>query len=144
MRATMPTAPTPHWAEAYIGAPWVPQSNDCWAFCRRVWAERFGIDVPVVEIDVHSILTVARAFHGHVERGNWQPVTQPAEGDAVLLSHTRYPSHVGIWLDADGGGVLHCQQGIGVIFSRPDALAKNGWGRLSFYRHASKREVAVA
>ena len=123
-----------HWASDYIGLPYVPQQRDCWAFCRTVWSERFGLDVPVVEVNGYTLRSITRAFSHHPERALWNAVEYPREGDAVLLAHTRFPSHVGIWLDADGGGVLHCQDPLGVIFSRRDALERAGWARLQFYR----------
>lgn len=126
-----------HWATQYIGQPYVPQTNDCWAFCRRVWAEQFGLVVPVVTVNGSNLRAITRAFSYHEERALWQPVDVPVEGDAVLLAHTRFPSHVGIWIEVDGGGVLHCQDPLGVIFSRRDALARAGWSRLQFYRRVA-------
>ena len=123
-----------HWAEQYIGEPYEPQANDCWAFCRRVWHVHFGFDVPVVTVAGTNLRAITRAFSYHEERDQWQPVDVPAEGDAVLLAHSKYPSHVGIWIDADGGGVLHCQDPMGVVFSSRAALQRAGWARLQFYR----------
>lgn len=127
-----------HWAADYIGQPWVAGANDCWSFCRRVWAERFGLSVPVIEVDAAHLAAVTRAFIGHPERVRWAEVDSPVEGDAVLLAHSRFPTHVGIWVGVDGGGVLHCEQASGVVFSSPGALARCGWGRLAFYRHEAR------
>ena len=123
-----------HWATAYIGEPYVPQANDCWAFCRRVWAERFGLEVPAVALEVNNLRSITRAISRHPERLLWAPVEYPREGDAVLMAHNRYPCHVGLWVDADGGGVLHCVERSGVVFSNPQALERAGWARLQFYR----------
>jgi hypothetical protein len=41
---------------------------------------------------------------------------------------------VGVWLDVDGGGVLHCAEGAGVVFQRSDAIKLNGWAVEGFYR----------
>lgn len=126
-----------HWALAYIGEPWVAHSNDCWAFCRRVWAERFGLAVPIIEVDASRLATVAHAFRDNEERGRWQQVADPREGDAVLMAHCRHPSHIGIWIEADGGGVLHCIKGPGVVFMTPVAAARAGWSRMEFYRRGA-------
>ncbi len=125
---------TSHWAETYIGQAWEAGAHDCWAFFRAVQREQFGRAVPVVDVDAMDLRAVARAFDEHPERAHWQPVDVPAEGDAVLLAHARYPSHVGVWVDVDGGGVLHCQRGDGVVFSRLSSLRISGWGRISYYR----------
>lgn len=129
---------TAHWAASYIGEPWIAQSNDCWAFCRRVWREQFGVDVPVIGVDTENMLAVAQAFRDNPERVQWYEVAEPREGDAVLMAHWRHPSHVGIWLEVDGGGVLHCEKGPGVVFSGRAAMDRAGWRTLRFYR----REVA--
>jgi len=125
---------TAHWANAYIGEDWAPEVNDCWGFCRRVWRQQFGLHVPVIGVDTENMLAVSHAFRDHAERTRWYEIVEPREGDAVLMAHWRHPSHVGIWIDADGGGVLHCQKGAGVVFTTRQALARSGWGTLRFYR----------
>lgn len=132
-----------HWAENYIGHPWQagaqgPDAWDCWGLFRHVQAAHFGLDVPVVDVDAMSLPAVARAFGGHAERARWVEVSTPQDGDAVLMAHNRFPSHVGVWLDIDGGGVLHCQQGSGTLFTRRAMLPLAGWSRASFWRHRSR------
>lgn len=126
-----------HWAIAYIGEPWVAGEHDCWAFFRRVQADRFGRAVPAIDVNAHSLMACARAVADNPERANWLPVSSPVEGDAVLMAHSRYPSHVGLWVDVDGGGVLHCVEGAGVIFQTIKNLKACGWGHVEFYRHAA-------
>lgn len=125
---------TAHWAEQYIGQTWEAGTYDCWAFFRAVQRQQFGRHVPLVSVDATSLRDVAEAFRDHPERGAWHEVETPAEGDAVLMAHARYPSHVGVWVAVDGGGVLHCQKGCGVVFSSPQALRRAGWGHVRYYR----------
>lgn len=124
-----------HWAFDYIGQPWVAGDHDCWGFFRRVQLERFGRVVPPFDVDAFNRLACARAVVSNPERANWVPVARPQEGDAVLLAHARHPSHVGLWVDADHGGVLHCVQGAGVVFQSLKSLKAMGWNHLEFYRH---------
>lgn len=131
----------PHWATAYIGTPWQagaqgPEAYDCWGFFRHVQAAHFGRQVPEILIDPDQLRAVVRAFAHHPEHEQWAQVSAPAEGDAVLLAHAAHPSHVGVWVGADGGGVLHCVRGQGVVFSGLAALAAAGWGHVRFYRRA--------
>lgn len=127
-----------HWAESCIGQAWVPGDNDCWSFARRIWGERFGIEVPAVSVDTRDLLAIAHAFRDHDERLQWLEVAEPKEGDAVLMAHFKHPSHVGLWVEVDGGGVLHCQHPSGVVFASRAALSRAGWGRVEFYRHRSR------
>jgi cell wall-associated NlpC family hydrolase len=131
-----------HWAFKYIGRPWEkgaqgPDSFDCWGFVRYFNKEHYGIDVPIIDTDADNMRAVIRDMRGHSELSNWIKVKRPREGDAVQMAHCKYPSHVGVWLDADSGGVLHCIRGEGVVFSTLSSLKICGWGRVEFYRHAS-------
>ncbi|MBR9971194.1 NlpC/P60 family protein [Magnetospirillum sulfuroxidans] len=141
----------PHWAIALIGLPWSvhggeaaneriaasggsgPDSFNCWEFVRMVQARHFGRLLPEIG-NPEDMLVMGRTFRDHPERRRWAKVETPAEGDCVLLRRSRHPIHVGVWLDVDGGGVLHCAEGAGVVFQRSDALALNGWAVEGFYR----------
>lgn len=123
-----------HWCERYLGEPWIAGEHDCWAFARRVWREQFHLDVPPVDVDASARLACSRAFAGHAEREHWQPVLKPNEGDAALIGKSARPSHVGLYVDANGGAILHCVQGFGVVCQSPKALQTAGWRVLGYYR----------
>ena len=122
-----------NWPERYIGDEWINGKHDCWAFCRRVWAEVFSLVVPVIDLDALNMLDVMRALRNDGEREKWASVLNPTEGCAVLMSQSNRPSHVGVWTEIDGGGVVHCVKGIGVIFSSVSALSVMGYRILVFY-----------
>lgn len=123
-----------HWSSAWLGQEWHPLENDCWMFARRVWARQFGIEVPELGVDAGNLRVVLAACSGHAELAGWEPVATPIEGDGVLLGKGRLASHVGVWVDANGGAVLHCQQGAGSILSSRAMLDMTGWKKLVFYR----------
>ncbi len=132
-----------HWAETYIGLPWSatgegPTTFHCWAFVCWVQERHFGRPLPAI-LNPDDLLAIARGFRDHPERRRWQPVEAPAEGDCALMRQARYPIHVGVWLDVDGGGVLHCSQEAGVAFQGVNALALNGWRIEGFYHFAGDR-----
>ena len=128
-----------HWAEHYIGIPWSvtgdgPVSYHCWAFVRHIQKEHFGRDLPGIP-NPEDVLAIARGFRDHPERQRWELVNAPNDGDCVLMRQARYPIHVGVWLDADNGGVLHCSQEAGVAFQTLNSLTLNGWSVEGFYRY---------
>ena len=86
---------------------------------------------------ISSIFKVAKEIRDNPERENWKKVGKPKDGNAVLLAHASYPSHVGVWLDIDSGGVLHCVKGSGVLFSSLSNLKLSGWGKIEFYEYNS-------
>lgn len=124
---------------AYIGMPWQagaqgPQVFDCMAFFRHIQARHFGIQVPaIIAPDYDDGAALAGLFDRHEERARWRRVDAPRHGDAVLIHR---PMHIGTWLDIDGGGVLHCVRGAGVVFTADSAWRLSGFGRREFYRFA--------
>jgi hypothetical protein len=136
-----------HWATALIGLKWSvhgsgPDTFNCWEFVRMVQARHFGRALAEIA-NPEDILVMGRTFRDHPERRRWAKVEHPAEGDCVLLRQSRHPIHVGIWLDVDGGGVLHCSRESGVVFQNPAALKLNGWGIEGFYRFSCGPRPAI-
>ncbi|MFI0609806.1 MAG: NlpC/P60 family protein [Anaerolineae bacterium] len=127
-----------HWSAAYLGRPWVSGEHDCWGFFRAVQEERFGRAIPAVSVDAESAAACVEAIATlQAPRAGWRPLADgdaPEEGDAVLLARKAAAAHVGVWIAADGGGVLHCQRGAGVLFLPRRSLARAGWGRIELFR----------
>lgn len=130
-----------HWAEAYLGQPWQrgglgPDAWDCWGFLRHIQKTHYGIILPEVQMDFYNLRTVIHTINRHPERDNWVALARPADGAVALIGYGSNASHVGVYLDIDGGGVLHCQQHAGVIFSRASSLWHLGWKKIEYYRRA--------
>ena len=124
----------------YIGIPWQagaqgPEAFDCMAFFRHVQKEQFSIDVPsIIAPDYEDAHALADLMADHPERQKWLRIDKPEHGCAVIIHR---PMHIGTWLDVDGGGVLHCARGAGVIFTSDSAWPMSGFGRKEFFRHAA-------
>ena len=136
-----------HWAEQLIGRRWRrgaqgPEEFDCWSFLRWVERTQFGrelaeIVVPEPPVGMSIVAAFAQAFAAHSEEwAKWRPTPAPVEGDAVAMSKGRRIHHVGVWIDADRGGVLHCLEGAGVILSPVAALRAALWRRIDYYAWA--------
>lgn len=116
-----------HWCESFIGKPWQagargPDAYDCWGLLMA--AERlFDVELP-------------DTFDGvdWVEFGKcWDLAAMPVEGDAVLMRRPGHP-HVGVWVAANGGRVLHAMEHVGVVLSDTVYLRMQGW-RPRYYRY---------
>jgi hypothetical protein len=124
----------------YIGLPWEagaqgPHAYDCMSFFRFIQANEFGIKVPtIIAPDYDNPTVLVGLFSSHGERLNWRATDTPQHGDAVMI---RRPMHIGTWLDLDGGGVLHCVRGIGVVFTQDSSWRLSGFGRREIFRHNS-------
>ena len=121
----------------YIGIPWEagaqgPDCYDCMGFFRFVQGRHFGIEVPlVIAPDYDDPYGLSALFTTHTERQRWELIQKPFHGCAVLV---RRPSHIGVWIDLDGGGVLHCVRGSGVVFTHDAAWPASGFGRREFLK----------
>lgn len=135
-----------HWAQNYIGRPWVAGASgsgsfDCWGLVRYVQKKHFNRELPIIAPENYGVISCAREFRDHPERARWVDTITPIEGDVALMAHNRHPVHVGIWLNVDGGGILHCLQGSGVVYQNVQSLKNAGWGRLNYFRFVGDKNV---
>ncbi len=129
-----------HWATEYIGKPWVvasdgPEAYDCWGLVVEIHRRLYGRTLEIIPVEENNLKALIRTIDAHPERKRWDIVRKPKEGDIALMRQSRHPIHVGIWLDVDGGGILHCIQGNGVVFQNLLSLASAGWKIENFYRY---------
>lgn len=126
----------------YVGLPYVPRAQgpkayDCMGLFTTVQGLHFGIKVPAIFADDYDDeRAIVEAFKND-EFGHWRNVENPRHGDAVKI---RRPLHIGVWLDIDGGGVLHAVRGSGVLWTRAANWKFSGFGRREYWRHESKLE----
>ena len=125
-----------HWASQYIGIHWEAKTHECGDFFRRVQRERFGREVNPYEVDALDIRACMHMLDGHPDNTRWRRAEKPQEGDAVKLGHGTRASHIGIWVDADGGRVLHCPEGFSSVAESLSKLRLSGWRLIEFYRYA--------
>jgi len=128
-----------HWAIEYLGKPWQsgkdgPDTFDCWGLVRYVQRRHFNLELPEIRVDADNLSATVQAFSSHAERQRWSAVIAPNEGDCLLLSQHKAPTHVGVWLDVDGGGLLHAVRGAGVVFTKNSHLKSMGYHVLGAYR----------
>ena len=120
------------WAEGADG----PDAYDCMSFTVMIQRKHFGVKMERVLVGNYDDgIGLFHLLNSCGERANWEPVKSPQHGDVVIA---RRPFHIGVWLDVDGGGVLHCLRGSGVVFTRDAAWAMSGIGRKTYFRHRSK------
>lgn len=132
-----------HWALEYIGIPWKfgaagPECFDCWNFICFIQKKHFNIDT--VELAYSDDIRLnSRLLRESNEHENWIKVTEPIEGDLIIMARNKEPMHIGIMIKANGYlGVLHCLNHSGVIFQKLQNLPSSGWGSMQFFRHKTK------
>ncbi len=115
-----------HWAEAWLGRPWVAGEHDCADFVVEVLREQFGraLDMPVHAQSVRGwdrqIAALREEYAVRVAPEARGTMGTPRDGDGVLM-HARGARrlrryHLGLWADVGGAAhVLHCHAGAGSI-----------------------------
>ncbi len=124
-----------HYAHSYIGLPYKAGEFDCWDLVRDVYSKQYGIELAKIPVDEDNIRQLINTVNKTPERNNWIKTLTPNEGDVVLLRQSRHPIHVGVWLEIDGGGILHCIKNSGVVFQNLQSLHLSGWEIESFYKY---------
>lgn len=124
-----------HWAEGYVGRPFVEGEFDCGELARVVMKEQFGRDVAVPTERWYQGKEGAarlRAMAGQVQAVAAElgtPTWAPKEGDAVLMYSGSKRMHVGVYcLIGAEVWVLHCAERAGqVILTRFRELEPKGF-----------------
>lgn len=120
-----------------LGKPWRsgafgPEAYDCWnlvAVCQR---RLFSRDLPIVSEPPVTPVGVARLIRDHGVRKMFRVVPNPVHGCVVEMARVERPFHVGVFLEIDRGGVLHCDQGGGVCFDPLFVMRASGWQKMVF------------
>jgi hypothetical protein len=90
----------------------------------------------VVAPDYDDGMAMVGLIRTQAEAQGWRAVNgDPQHGDIVVI---RRPYHVGVWLEIDGGGVLHAITGACVIWTPDAAWRTSGFGRREYLRHRSR------
>lgn len=133
-----------HWAFDYLGkayrvGTYGPDTFDCWGLVCDVYKKHLG--VPLVEASVKDGYprAVMQEVNNHPQRPFFEEVKILEEFDICFLSRGGRPFHVGIYLDVDGGGLLHADEGSGVCFHKLDKIRDHGWQITGFYRFNQKK-----
>jgi cell wall-associated NlpC family hydrolase len=104
---------------------------NCWGLLHYVQAVYFGVQMPRAPIG--DAERCKQMFADHVTADVWALVEKPEHGNGALMRGGDNP-HVGIYLDFDGGGILHALEGVGVVFTTVDRLNYMGFARTKYYR----------
>ncbi len=121
-----------------IGRAYEPAGLHCWELVRRCRFVVFGDELPAALTAPSDKLALAREMAKRDRHAGWEAVTEPSHGAVVFMARrghgpSRAAIHAGIWLDLDGGGVLHTDNPHGVVFETLPELNARNWAEPSFY-----------
>jgi len=130
-----------HPAAQYIGLKFCAGGRsretgvDCWGLVRLYYEEQKGIILPdlpgITNADILGISrTIVQESHGP-----WKEISRPEDGCAVGMSLRTLLHHVGIWIEVDGGKVLHCWEGGAVVAESLRMLRLKGIKIIKFFTY---------
>jgi hypothetical protein len=128
--------------EDVIGRAYEPAGLHCWELVRACQAAVFGRALPPVLVaperkrELVEMMSLRHSYHG------WNQIESPAHGAVVFMTRnghdiSKAACHAGVWLDLDGGGLLHTDDPHGVVFESLPELSARNWADLTFYEPAS-------
>lgn len=129
-----------NWIESLIGKPWRlgargPEAFDCYGLVVWIYRTQLGKRLDSLEsLNVADLASVLRAVES--QDRHWRELAKPEHLCLVGMStHTRI-HHVGVWLDFEGGKVLHAMEGGTVVAQKVVSLKSAGFRTFKFYRKA--------
>lgn len=127
--------------EELVGLPWAmgkcgPSEYDCWGLLRHIYKKFKGISLKhASNFETLDVSEYSRIIEE--ESSKWDELKKPTHLCAVAVARNRFLSHVGIFIDMDGGLILHSEQGRGVVIEPASQLRKNGFKTIKYYDYSS-------
>lgn len=110
---------------ALLGRPYVagatgPEAYDCYGLARHLQAVLFDRELPLFSLPADaSRFAIASAIAVHPERQRWRETTLPVDGALAVMARQGCGFHIGVYLDLDGGTIVHATETVGVVAERP-------------------------
>ena len=127
------------WIDDYLGKAFQelsygPDTFDCYGLVWHVSQHQAGVTLPRFDdIEYQAARINAEVCH-QASLQDWLKVDQPQDFDVVVLRKAGESNHVGIWLEVDGGKVLHATRRNGVICTDPGALYRMNYKSRTYHR----------
>ena len=126
----------------YLGAPFKtgsygPDTFDCYGLVWEVNRRHADRELPRFDDIDYQLARLNAHINNQALSADWQRVDTPTDFDIVLLQRNQADAyHVGVYLDAGGGKILHALDGHGVVCNDRNALVRMGFKKVEFYRYA--------
>ena len=99
----------PHWSYKYINKP-CKGHRPCAEFYKQVMQEQFNIQVELPQESMSGYRLYVRVIEKEINNGRYMSITNPKDGDTVLMNCLGYLNHIGIFCELpDGLAILHAR-----------------------------------
>jgi cell wall-associated NlpC family hydrolase len=124
-------------AHKHLGRPWNANGFDCWECVRAIYSDAFGIILPTVPLgEGADVVRYRDAITEHTTGKAFVEIAKPVDGCIVAMGKREWPHHVGVYIKADAGRIVHCLEHAGCTIDYVAMLRGNGWGYMRFYQVA--------
>lgn len=139
-----------HWTHDIIGKPYAfgaigPDKFDCWGVVHWKFKTVDNIELPgfaeIATDNVNKFISSRiRGMH-HDILSHWVDLEHPEDGCVVFMGKRpeKMYTHVGIWVSADGGYVIHAIANAHVMAMSPHTLKRHGWKHFRYYKHKDQK-----
>ncbi len=137
----MPAQDASAWfLELVIGQDYDPTGLHCWELVRQCQQTVFKRDLPLVLVAPERRRELLDMMELRKLNPHYVEVPEPVHGAVVFMTKnghdvSRAACHAGVWLDLDGGGILHTDDPHGVVFETMLQIKLRNWGDFSWYAH---------
>lgn len=133
-----------HWASEFLGKKWVsgargPDKFDCWGLIYFILKTKYKIIVdeyPGIGYLSGNNEDIYKLMAEEADK-KWEVLEKPIDGCVCGLSQTKRITHVGLYLDIDGGRVLHSVEKLGVVCQPVSSLLANQFNTIVYYKPKS-------
>ena len=135
------------WLSDMLGKPWRAYATgecvdgvaawDCWGVF--FYAAERVLDTSLdrhLDVPTKNPRAFARVAAQEVGSGDWRKLSIPKHGCAVLMAEGARFQHVGMWLDINGGRLLHSREGAGVVLD--GAVHLSNYNLVEYWEYVGK------
>lgn len=111
-----------------------PDYYDCWGLAKHIQSVMFGRHMPSIKTPPEKVAGLVKFVKTHEARKQWTLAkSYPKHGQLVEMSTNELPFHIGVYLNIDGGGIIHSHENCGVCFDTMPLMKIAGWRRFIYH-----------
>lgn len=124
--------------DVVLGLPYDEKKLHCWELVRRMQSQVFQRELPTVLVRPDNMRELVGMMELRKTYQDWEQVDQPAHSAVVFMTKGGHDvevaaCHAGVYLDFDGGGILHTDADHGVVFESLPAVKARNWAGFSYH-----------
>lgn len=122
----------------YINLKWEsgatgPDKFDCQGLVVDIQKNIYNKTMPNVKVNADSLLSVVKAISKNKVWDRFKKIDKCEDGCIVKMFTAQEPNHIGVYINIDGGGVIHSLTNVGVVWDKMFVLKKT-YAQIEYWR----------